>query len=104
MSPLYKIEMSTSGVLGSRERCGGGDVDEHAGVQPAGSSAWPPVRRLRMADACRLIGICRRRALRLLRGLRQDGASSLVSKRRGARMLIRLPDGRLAEIDYVQPT
>jgi hypothetical protein len=48
--------------------------------------------RLRIADACRLIGICRRHALRLLRGLRQGGTSSLVSKRRGRRSNHRLPD------------
>jgi len=35
--------------------------------------------RLRIADASRLIGICRRHVVRLLCGLRQDGASSLVS-------------------------
>ncbi len=48
--------------------------------------------RLRIADACGLIGICRRHVLRLLRGLSQDGASSLVSKRRGRRSNDRLPD------------
>jgi hypothetical protein len=48
--------------------------------------------RLRIADACGLIGICRRHVLRLLRGLSQDGASSLVSKRRGRRSNHRLPD------------
>jgi hypothetical protein len=40
--------------------------------------------RLRIADASRLIGVCRRQVLRLLRRLRQDGATSLISKRRGA--------------------
>ena len=48
--------------------------------------------RLRITDACRLIGVGRRQALRLLRGLRQDGASSMVSKRRGRRSNHRLPD------------
>jgi hypothetical protein len=38
---------------------------------------------LRVADACTLIGLRRRQVFRLLRGLRQDGATSLVSKRRG---------------------
>ena len=32
--------------------------------------------RLRIADASRLIGVCRRQVLRLLRDLRHDGASS----------------------------
>src|ERR1700744_488723 len=39
--------------------------------------------RLRVADACPLMGLHRRQVFRLLRGLRQDGAASLLSKRRG---------------------
>jgi Winged helix-turn helix len=39
--------------------------------------------RLRVADACVLIGLQRRQVFRLLRGLKQDGATSLLSKRRG---------------------
>jgi hypothetical protein len=39
--------------------------------------------RLRIADASQLIGVCRRQVLRLLHGLRHDGASSLISRRRG---------------------
>src|SRR5579859_1654976 len=39
--------------------------------------------RLRVADACALIGLHRRQIFRLLRGLKQDGATSLLSKRRG---------------------
>jgi hypothetical protein len=39
--------------------------------------------RLRVADACALIGLRRRQVFRLLRGLQQDGAASLLSKRRG---------------------
>jgi hypothetical protein len=39
--------------------------------------------RLRVTDACELIGLQRRRVFRLLRGLKQDGATSLLSKRRG---------------------
>jgi winged helix-turn helix protein len=39
--------------------------------------------RLRVADACALIGLRRRQIFRLLRGLKQDGAASLLSKRRG---------------------
>ena len=37
---------------------------------------------LRIADACELIGLHRRQVFRLLRGLKQDGAASLLSKRR----------------------
>ena len=40
--------------------------------------------RLRIADACELIGLHRRQVFRLLRGLEQDGALSLLSKRRGS--------------------
>jgi len=39
--------------------------------------------RLRVTDACVLIGLQRRQVFRLLRGLKQDGATSLLSKRRG---------------------
>src|SRR5260370_5810894 len=39
--------------------------------------------RLRVADACTLMGLSRRQVFRLLRGLRDGGAASLVSKRRG---------------------
>ena len=39
--------------------------------------------RLRVSDACVLIGLQRRQVLRLLRSLKQDGATSLLSKRRG---------------------
>src|ERR1700719_121579 len=35
--------------------------------------------RLRVADACVLIGLQRRQVFRLLRGLKQDGAASLLS-------------------------
>src|ERR1700720_1112195 len=36
--------------------------------------------RLRVSDACVLIGLQRRQVFRLLRGLKQDGATSLLSK------------------------
>ena len=47
--------------------------------------------RLRVADACALIGLRRRQVFRLLRGLQQDGAASLLSKRRGKPSNHRLP-------------
>src|ERR1700733_4156270 len=47
--------------------------------------------RLRVADACALVGLQRRQGFRLLRGLRQDGAPSLLSKRRGKPGNHRLP-------------
>ena len=47
--------------------------------------------RLRIADACTLIGLQRRQVFRLLRGLKQDGATSLLSKRRGKPSNHRLP-------------
>src|ERR1700680_2442855 len=47
--------------------------------------------RLRVADACTLIGLRRRQLFRLLRGLQQDGAASLLSKRRGKPSNHRLP-------------
>ena len=39
--------------------------------------------RLRVSDACVLIGLQRRQVFRLLRGLKQEGATSLLSKHRG---------------------
>src|SRR5271165_6861064 len=47
--------------------------------------------RLRVGDACVLIGLERRQVFRLLRGLKQDGATSLLSKRRGKPSNHRLP-------------
>jgi hypothetical protein len=38
---------------------------------------------LRVSDACALIGLQRRQVFRLLRGLKQVGATSLLSKHRG---------------------
>jgi len=47
--------------------------------------------RLRVSDACVLIGLQRRQVFRLLSGLKQDGATSLLSKRRGRPSNHRLP-------------
>src|ERR1700692_5152740 len=47
--------------------------------------------RLRVSDACALIGLERRQVFRLLRGLKQDGVTSLISKRRGKPSNHRLP-------------
>lgn len=47
--------------------------------------------RLRIADACALTGLQRRQIFRLLHGLKQDGATSLLSKRRGKPSNNRLP-------------
>ncbi len=46
---------------------------------------------LGVTDACVLIGLKRRQVFRLLRGLKQDGAASLLSKRRGRPSNHRLP-------------
>src|SRR5271165_6719950 len=47
--------------------------------------------RLRVEDACAVIGLPRRQVFRLLRGLKQEGATSLLSKRRGKPSNHRLP-------------
>jgi hypothetical protein len=47
--------------------------------------------RLGVADACALVGLHRRQVFRLLRGVKQDGAASLFSKRRGKPSNHRLP-------------
>ena len=47
--------------------------------------------RLRVGDACVLIGLRRRQVFRLLRGLKQNGAASLLSKHRGKPSNHRLP-------------
>src|SRR5246127_112785 len=47
--------------------------------------------RLRVRDACVLIGLQRHQVFRLLRGLKQDGATSLLSKRRDRPGNHRLP-------------
>src|ERR1700686_2573111 len=47
--------------------------------------------RLRVSNSCGLIGLQRRQVFRLLRGLKQDGVTSLISKRRGKPSNHRLP-------------
>ena len=47
--------------------------------------------RLRIAYSCELIDLRRRQIFRLLVGLKQDGAASLVSKHRGRPSNNRLP-------------
>jgi hypothetical protein len=47
--------------------------------------------RLRVADACALSGLSRRQVFRLLQGFRENGAASLLSKRRGRPSNRRLP-------------
>jgi GMC oxidoreductase len=46
------------------------------------------VDRLRVADACDLLGVKRCQVFRLLTGLKRGGAASLVSKRRGPATLV----------------
>src|SRR3982751_104367 len=48
--------------------------------------------RLRVADACELLGLKRRQVFRLLAGLKHGGAASLLSKRRGRPSNNRLPE------------
>jgi hypothetical protein len=50
-----------------------------------------PSGRLRVSDACALIGLRRRQVFRLLRGLKRDGATSLLSQHRGKPSNHRLP-------------
>jgi hypothetical protein len=47
--------------------------------------------RLCTSDACGLIGLQRHQVFRLQRGLKKDGAASLLSKRRGKPSNHRLP-------------
>ena len=83
MTPLCKIEVTHPRVLGSREvrvavlsmsKQEFSRLDVLLRVQSG---------RLRVSDACVLIGLQRRQVFRLLRGLKQAGATSLLSKRRG---------------------
>jgi len=48
--------------------------------------------RLRIADVCTLTRLSRRQVFRLLQGLRNGGAASLVSKRRGRQSNRQMPD------------
>ena len=48
--------------------------------------------RLRVADACELLGLKRRQVFRLAAGLKHGGAASVVSKRRGRPSNNRLPE------------
>ncbi len=48
--------------------------------------------RIRVADACKLLGLQRRQIFRLLAGLKRDGAVSLISRGRGKPSNNRLPE------------
>ena len=48
--------------------------------------------RIRVADACKLLGLQRRQIFRLLAGLKRGGAVSLISRRRGKPSNNRLPE------------
>src|ERR1700751_455928 len=91
MTPLCKVEVTLPRVLGSR-RCavavGSMSRQEFSRLEVLlrGQSG-----RLRVSDACELIGLQRRQGFRLLRGLKQDGATSLLSKHRGKASNHRLP-------------
>jgi hypothetical protein len=52
---------------------------------------WVQSGGLRVSDACVLIGLQRRQVFRLLRGFKQAGPASLLSKRRGRPSNHRLP-------------
>ena len=69
MTPLCKIEVTLPRVVGSREvRCGVG-VYGQAGFRPSRAIRRVQSGRLRIADACELIGLRRRQVFRLLRDL-----------------------------------
>src|SRR6202035_4581213 len=91
MTPLCKIEVTLLRIVGFRGARRGGVVDEQAGVQRLDVLLRVQSGRLRVADACVLIGLQRRQAIRLLRGLKQDGGASLLSKHRGKPSNHRLP-------------
>jgi hypothetical protein len=91
MTPLCNIEMTPPRVLGSR----GCAVTVVSMSKQEFSRLDVLLRvrsgRLRVSDACVLIGLQRRQVFRLLRGLEQDGPASLLSKRRGRPSDHRLP-------------
>jgi hypothetical protein len=64
--------------------------------------------RLRISDACVLIGLQRRQLFRLLRGLKRESATGLVSKRRGRpsnhRLLLRFAPWRCRSCASDTPT
>jgi hypothetical protein len=83
MTPLCKIEVTHARVLGpgrcavavlSMSKQEFSRLDVLLRVQSG---------RLRISDAGVLIGLQRRQVFRMLRGLKEDGATSLLSKRRG---------------------
>jgi hypothetical protein len=86
MAPLCKMEVTLPRVFGPRARRHGGAIDEQARVQPARGVVAGSVRP---SAGCRLV-------FRLLRNLKQDGAASLLSKRRGKPSNHRFPVRALA--------
>jgi hypothetical protein len=91
MTPLCDMEVNTpagSGVAGGTVAVSSMSKQEfsHLDVLLRVRSGG-----LRVGDACVLIGLQRRQVFRLLRGLKQDGPASLLSKRRGRPSNHRLP-------------
>src|SRR5215469_1182294 len=91
MTPLCKIEVTLPRVVGAR-----GCAVAVLSMSKQEFSRLEVLLRvqsggLRISDACVLIGLQRRQLFRLLRGLKQEGATRLVSKRRGKPSNHRLP-------------
>src|ERR1700740_2747563 len=92
MTPLCKVEVTLPGFWGPG-RC---TVVAVLSMSKQEFSRLEVLLRvqsghLRVSDACVLIGLQRRQMFRLLRGLKQDGATSLLSKHRGKPSNHRLP-------------
>src|SRR6516225_6888352 len=91
MTPLCKIEVTLPRVPGSRGLRRGGVVDGSSSFSRLDVLLRVQSGRLRVSDACALIGLQRRQVFRLLHGLKQAGPASLLSKRRGKPSNHRLP-------------
>jgi len=91
MTPLCKIEVTHPGFWGPG-RCAVAMVSmSKREFNRLDVLLRVQAGRLRVSDACVLIGLQRRQVFRLLRGLKQDGSASLLSKRRGKPSNHRLP-------------
>jgi hypothetical protein len=91
--------------------CPAGQISENTGrlllEADQGCLPDPPMLRQQRGHICpaALMGVQRRQVFRLLCGLRRDGLSSLISKRRGKPSSHRLPaEVRERYADFVQPS
>src|SRR5499427_3862756 len=91
MSPVCQLQMTLPGGIPGGVG-GDGSADERWGAVAAGSAARFGSRTLNDAGGGSVVGARGRQVFRLLKAYRTEGATGLISKRRGHRSNRRKPE------------